>query len=412
MKDCAASVLCLLLLACPPPKPKPQPAPISEPRDEQFPSTIVDFRGVQRVVVTRTAQPGEALPRAGNVNAWLLDRGNVRIDAAVRLSLGTTSTAEVEFTPPDKRPLDLVVDWGNEVGITQRAVDIVELLDATADFELTYVDRMDLCVGGPLRGASGRVFCQRGKTTWVYDTSGNVAEQFPGFDLMVSGSEVWSGNSNGYEHRSDLASSLRYDGLVPMQPAWPFGEIRAGRALRGTADGFLELTWDGTTLSSRALSGYPGLEIDGSTAFLDGDRITLTEPLCTLTRGCTQTSCPPVRTCVAGEPSALGLTDRFVWSFSSDEAHVFATLRQRDRIDLELRRVRVPLGGFTTRFKPLDRMTRRLTFEHVGGSSIPVGDENEAWAQVWPHAGALVSATDEWLIASPSEYRLRFHRRQ
>lgn len=400
----------LLCVACSPPPPKGGKQTFV-PRDERFPPTFVDYRGLQRLVVTRTAQPGEAIPKEGDVTAWLLDLGSNRLDATVQLDLGATSTAAIEFTPRNKEPLELFINWGAEVGLTAQRVVIVERLDTSSDFEVTYVDRMDLCRGGPLRGASGRVFCERGETVWVYDTEGNIETSFNGFDLAVFGDEIWSGTWAGYEHRTDLENApLRYDGLVPQAPAWPFGELRRGRALRGTPDGFIEVTWDGTTLTSRPLLGYPGLEIEGAAVFSDGDRLTMAGPLCALQKGCAQTSCMPVRTCVDGEPHALGLSSQFVWSTTRDGSGALA-LRSRDRIGVEVARVVFPFAGSPSRFQPLDLMSRRLAFDHAGFSSIPVNDESEAWMQIWPHLGRSVSATDDWLIASPSPFTLRFHRR-
>ena len=145
------------------------------------------------------------------------------------------------------------------------------------------------------------------------------------------------------------------------------------------------------------------------TAFSDGERITLGSPLCTLQKGCAQTSCTPVRLCAQGSPEALGLTDQFVWSSSSEGQGL--ALRARDRINVELARVQIPFDGFLTKLKPLELMSRQLAFEHNGGSSLPVTDGTEAWAQVWPHRGRIMSATEDWLIAAPSEFTLRFHKR-
>lgn len=418
MRGVVGLVSCLVFAAC-------EREPVYVPRVLTAPYVIVDFRGVQTVRVEHMRATANVPPvKRAEVRAWLLDRANVRVDSvAVRVdapsdAVGASVSVEVDFVPPSKAPLRLVVDWGEAVGSTELRVYVVERLSHDADFEVTYVDSMDSCVAGLFRLPSGRVACGRGDgRVSLYDAQGKLETSFEGFDVVVRGDELWSSTDGGLEHRSDVSDGgLRFDGRVDFALTTPIGETTRGMALRGFDDKVVQALWDGTTLTHRVLDGYPDLS-SGVGVLIDGEVVSVVtdaSQVCRIEASCQQSTCTPGLRCLSDVSGPIVTPDAFFeLAFDIDDARVVVRDRARPEQGRDILLPSVSSAAASSLMRTSWRqlsMTMRPVVVTPDGTFFPVASDDEVWLRMWNHSSEVVWVSDETIIALVNPYTLHFHR--
>lgn len=394
----------VLLLGCDEPR---------QPRHEQLPDTTFVLGAPNEVTLTREQLENDARPRAEAVRVLVLTPEAVQVPVErLDVEVGASSKVTFAFHPPRAQVLELVVDWGAAVGTTTQRGFVVEVLDAEADEQRSYPYRIEQC--RTVQRAVTRTFCEQDGEVFVYDASGLYEQTIAGRELRVVGDEVWVSQAAGLSHWTDLGASLRFDGTAGMALTLPWGETRAGVALRATANGLVEITWDGNGLAATPVSSGPIGDLDqavflagSDVAFLGGGRL------------CRVSSCrsPPCAPVVASCEGALGLSvdAQRVWFQSVlDNADALAVYRDRAALGGPDRFVRVPRTPFS--HAPFEARVEQFIFNRPawntepGVSVFPAVDGDGGWLQQWRHGGELVAASDDWLIARTGPNALRFHR--
>lgn len=425
--------LALVVAACSPPGPIP-PAPTpdgpSSPLNPGGPGSAAVAVLPEQFVRLGVQERIFLRPVVGGVRAFAFTLANE--EQPVDSIETADDSVTVVFTARVRGRMKLrVVNAASEL-VLAVPLYAVKGLDTSKDFERTFVDRMDTCSEGPFRAKSGRVFCRRNSDIWVYRDDGSIDGHFFGAQLAVVGDEIWSEDGRGFEHRTDLgAAGLRLDGRVDAEIALPFGETRPGVAIRGIKNGLVELTWDGTSLSGRPLSGYPDIDQHAVALVSPGDArpvLARSQSTCTVTRGCQQTTCPSLFACTDGFGGLLGVTATDIWHFGFAEFEDdVPNLRRgvllrssRDRRVTErlfgaegmadsswLNRGRSP---FNSEIRPVVGSAPQLSSE-TRGSVFPDVDEGGGFLWHWQHPGTLVSANADFLIAARTPFELIFHPR-
>ncbi len=436
MKSALIVVLCLAAGCSPPVEPRgPVPAPVSPlnpdgpgPVDVAvLPEQFVRI-GVQEQIFLR--------PGLGGVRALAFSSTNDEqpVDG---VEVGADSVT-VLFTAKVRGRIQLrVVNAASQLVIVV-PLYAVKAIDETNDFTRTYVDRMDTCSEGPFRAKPGRVFCRRNEDIWVYRDDGSIDGHFKGDQLAVVGDEIWTADGLGYEHRTDLgAGGLRLDGRVDAQIALPWGETQPGVALRGVKSGLVELRWDGRVLTARSLSGFPDLERYALALRLTDDRPVLAseQAVCTVTRGCQQTTCPSFFSCAStvGFGVLLGVTRTDIWQTAFDPTNVdgfgnafgsIGLLQRTTRDRARTERFTGPDGMSAGLWRTIVLDTGRgpelravmssapvLTSTQGRGSVFPDSDASGGFLWWWNHRGTLLGANDDFFIVGRTPFELVFHPR-
>lgn len=430
--------LALVVAACSPPRPIP-PAPTPD-----GPSSPLNPGGAGSAAVAVLPEQFVRLgvqeriflrPVVGGVRAFAFTLANE--EQPVDSIETADDSVTVVFTARVRGRIKLrVVNAASEL-VLAVPLYAVKGLDGSKDFERTFVDRMDTCSEGPFRAKSGRVFCRRNSDIWVYRDDGSIDGHFFGAQLAVTGDEIWSEDGRGFEHRTDLgAGGLRLDGRVDAEIALPYGETRPGVAIRGIKNGLIELTWDGTTLAGRSLSGYPDIDQDAVALVSPGDArpvLARSNAICTVTRGCQQTTCPSLFSCTdpgAGASTGLlGVTATDLWHgsfalFDDDVVDGRRGVLLRTSRDRRVTERLVGIEGMLE-FKwlshgrsPIDSGEVRPVVGSVPqmssndrGSVFPDSDESGGFLWHWQHRGTLIGANADFLIAARTPFELTFHPR-
>jgi hypothetical protein len=382
-----------------------------------------------RLVAFAKEQTVVLRPTPAGATVFLVDQGNVRqpIDEVIP---GSNELA-VRFTPRVRGALEFVVsDASQQVVVSAPLFSVVEL-DGAADLTRTYVDRMDTCLEGPFRTRSGRVLCTRDNgEIWVYLDTGELDTHFTGTQLAVHGDEIWSTDYPGLDHRTDLGDAgLRFDGRVSAPVGLPWGDSAAGVALRGTQGGLVEASWDGGALVGVTDLGYPDLGEEAIALRLpDGGVLQVGEfKQCTVRKGCQQTQCPSVFTCLDSQPlglvTLLGTTSRDVWRVVQSNGQLRLGRSPRaSPLRLQLAGTPPQLLGIWNRpnmtltvvsSTPLKTLanTSPAMWSSKFGTLLPDSDEAGDFMWHWQHQGLLVSATTDYLLAAQSSFVLRIHAR-
>lgn len=306
----------------------------------------------------------------------------------------------------------------------------VKEIDQANDFTRRYVDRMDTCSEGPFRAKRGRLFCRRNEDIWVYRDDGSIDGHFKGDQLAVVGDEIWSADGLGFEHRTDLGEGgLRLDGRVDAEIALPWGETQPGLAVRGVKRGLVELRWNGSALAARSITGFPDLERFALALHTTDDRPLLVseEAVCTVTRGCQQTTCPSFFACTATARFGLllGVTSTDIWQTAFDTSSSFASIHvlQRTSRDRTIReRLVAPENASGQAWGTLKlgrgqdigqvmSSSPALTSTQGLGSVFPDSDMSGGFLWWWSHEGDLLSANADFFIAGRTPFELTFHAR-
>lgn len=431
MKSAVIVALCFVA-GCSPPLPPPTPVSPLDP-DGRGP---IDFAVLPEQFVRIGVQERITLrPGFGGVRAVAFSGAND--DQPVDGVEAHDDSITVSFTARVRGRIQLrVVNEASQVVILAPLYGVMPLDDST-DFVRTYVDRMDTCSEGPFRARSGRVFCRRNEDIWVYLDDGSIDGHFKGDQLAVVGDEIWSSDGLGFEHRTDLGTAgLRLDGRVDAEIALPWGETQAGVALRGVKGGLAEVRWNPPNLVVRRLTGFPDLERFALALRMTDDRPLLasSQEVCTVTRGCQQTTCPSFFDCASPLRSnvLLGVTPTDIWHTAFDPNFDqqgnfigFTGLLQRTARDRSLTE-RFPgpagMGAFLWRnigqgpvggpeVKQAMSSAPILTSTEGHGSVLPDSDASGGFLWWWHHRGTLLSANQNFLIAGHTPFELVFHPR-
>lgn len=172
--------------------------------------------------------------------------------------------------------------------------------DVSVGVERRYVDRVDDCEVLVMTD-HGKLVCEKNLVVSIYDTDGGLHERFPGGALGVLGNEVWSTFDGGVEHRTDTSTLVRFDGafldeLVGVENDVSGSVFEAGRSIRASPSGAVEVLWDGVALSAgrrverlKEFDSYSYPFFEGSTLW--------TSSGCTWAPGCGTMTCTSVVKC-------------------------------------------------------------------------------------------------------------------
>ncbi len=219
-------------------------------------------------------------------------------------------SVRVPFTPERAGRWSVTANWTTGGKVT-RNLEAARAIPTGPTMLRRFIDRMDNCARGPFRTNAGLTLCERAPEIWSYSVDGQVQEHFVGSELAVRGDEIWSRNGGELEHRTALPGALRLDGTITVG----FGAEGAtlpNVAIRGDSNGIREITWNGTALSSRTIA--EGYAFDDGLVIIQNDVQTWSGAGCLVERGCSQTQCPPVRSCTFATQNLLSIDEQAIWS--------------------------------------------------------------------------------------------------
>lgn len=413
-------LLVLSLAACGQPPPKPRVCGKTPPASDVPAWTLNGAPSELRVASLLSECAATPPVHGAEAELWAEDGTAVTVQVTgVETTADGFSIATVSVPALSPGRYQWSVTFSPSLGTASGDFYVVDDRPSATALDESYVDTMESCWPLPVRSTAGATFCTRDTEVWVY-RAGQIEEHFPGVGLSVHGDAAWSAVNDQLERRTDTGTALRVDGRVTMNwgTASNWGETSATRAVRGVPKGATVVSWDGGTLAANDIDVDPSYAFSGLLAVDDGTLWTATTFLggpCRVTRGCQQTTCPPVFECYPEATSfvALSLTPagyfRLETRAGSPRVELAWYPRPFDLANPRASRGAVPPSTRTwdTNFPP-DQVAPAF-LQKDGSVLVARGDGERFVLERYQLRGAdFLWATDDFVVAKLGPRQLRF----